>query len=257
MRASAQYTSLIVPVVFWTCPRDAQQVSNRKLGMIIMVDYVAYYRVSTEKQGKSGLGLAAQRARLEAFLSSDDRILQDFVDIQSGRKDDRSGLNKALAFAKAKKATLLIARLDRFSRKVSFIARIMDEGISLCCAEMPNASEFQLHIFAALAQEERRLISERTRAALAEAKKRGRVLGTNGTMLAKFNKEQADEFARSLKAAVRSIGVGKSYSEIARTLNDRGLRTRNGRLFCAQTVKNIALRLNVICLRCEERIVVS
>jgi DNA invertase Pin-like site-specific DNA recombinase len=81
--------------------------------------------------------------------------------------------NRALAFAKAKKAKLLIARLDRFSRRVSFIARIMDEGISLCCAEMPNASEFQLHIFAALAQEERRLISERTKAALPEAKKRG------------------------------------------------------------------------------------
>ena len=142
-----------------------------------MVDYVAYYRVSTEKQGKSGLGLAAQRSRLDAFVSANDRILQEFVDVQSGRKDDRSGLNKALAFAKAKKATLLIARLDRFSRRVSFIARIMDEGISLCCAEMPNASEFQLHIFAALAQEERRLISERTRAALAEAKKRGRRLG--------------------------------------------------------------------------------
>jgi DNA invertase Pin-like site-specific DNA recombinase len=209
-----------------------------------MVDYVAYYRVSTEKQGKSGLGLAAQRSRLEAFVSSTDRILQEFVDVQSGRKDDRSGLNKALAFAKGKKATLLIARLDRFSRRVSFIARIMDEGISLCCAEMPNATEFQLHIFAALAQEERRLVSERTRAALAEAKKRGRRLGANGARLALVNKRQADSFAESVRAAIYSIGIEKSYSEIARRLNEQGLRTRTGRLFYAQTVKNAALRIN-------------
>jgi DNA invertase Pin-like site-specific DNA recombinase len=209
-----------------------------------MVDYVAYYRVSTEKQGKSGLGLAAQRSRLDAFVLATDRILQEFVDIQSGRKDDRSGLNKALAFAKAKKATLLIARLDRFSRRVSFIARIMDEGISLCCAEMPNASEFQLHIFAALAQEERRLISERTRAALAEAKKRGRQLGANGARLALINKQQADAFAGSIGAAVYAIGIEKSYSEIASKLNEQGLRTRTGRLFYAQTVKNVAMRLN-------------
>jgi DNA invertase Pin-like site-specific DNA recombinase len=208
-----------------------------------MVDYVAYYRVSTEKQGKSGLGLAAQRSRLDAFVSSNDRILREFVDVQSGRKDDRSGLSKALAFAKAKRATLLIARLDRFSRRVSFIARIMDEGISLCCAEMPNATEFQLHIFAALAQEERRLVSERTRGALAEAKKRGQRLGINGNRLALANKEQANDFAKSLQAAVHSIGVEKSYSEIARRLNEQGLRTRSGRSFYAQTVKNVAMRL--------------
>lgn len=176
-------------------------------------------------------------------MSTNDRILQEFVDVQSGRKDDRSGLNKALAFAKAKKATLLIARLDRFSRRVSFIARIMDEGIPLCCAEMPNASEFQLHIFAALAQEERRLISERTKAALAEAKKRGRILGANGAKLALINKQQADGFAGSIREAIWSIGLEKSYSEIARTLNERGVRTRTGRLFHAQTVKNVAFRL--------------
>jgi DNA invertase Pin-like site-specific DNA recombinase len=208
-----------------------------------MVDYVAYYRVSTEKQGKSGLGLAAQKSKIEAFVSANDRILQEFVDVQSGRKDDRTELNKALEFAKAKKATLLIAKLDRFSRRVSFIARIMDEGISLCCAEMPNASEFQLHIFAALAQEERRLISERTKAALAEAKKRGRRLGTNGAKLALVNKKEADIFATSCGAAIYSIGLEKPYSEIARKLNEKGMRTRTGRLFYAQTVKNVALRL--------------
>lgn len=208
-----------------------------------MVDYVAYYRVSTEKQGRSGLGLAAQKARINAFLSPNDRVLGEFVDVQSGRKNDRIELNKALAVAKANKATLVIARLDRFSRRVSFIARIMDEGISLCCAEMPNATEFQLHIFAALAQEERRLISERTKAALAEAKKRGRKLGVNGAKLALINKGLADEFAASISQTVREIGLEKSYSEVARQLNQSGFHTRTGRRFYPQTVKNIALRM--------------
>lgn len=188
------------------------------------------------------MGLAAQKAKVSAFLSANDRVLGEYVDVQSGRKDNRSDLNKALALAKAAKAKLIIARLDRFSRKVSFIARIMDEGISLCCAEMPNATEFQLHIFAALAQEERRLISERTKAALAEAKKRGRKLGVNGANLAVINKQLADEFAKSIRQTVQKIGLDKSYSEIARQLNQNGIQTRTGRRFYAQTVKNIALR---------------
>ena len=113
----------------------------------------------------------------------------------------------------------------------------MDEGISLCCAEMPNASEFQLHIFAALAQEERRLISERTKAALSEAKKRGRVLGANGAALALANMQEADNFAQSIRAAFDEIGVTKSYSEIARQLNQQGLKTRTGRSFTLRRSK--------------------
>ena len=135
----------------------------------IMASFVAYYRVSTERQGKSGLGLAAQKRKIEQFLTPPDQLIGEFCDIQSGRRDNRVELAKALALAKREAAKLIIARLDRFSRRVSFIANIMEQGISLCCAEMPNASDFQLHIFAALAQEERRLISERTKAALAEA----------------------------------------------------------------------------------------
>ena len=138
-----------------------------------MPKYVAYYRVSTERQGKSGLGLAAQRRKASDFIDSTDTLIAEFCDIQSGRDDDRTELQNALALAKRENAKLIIARLDRFSRRVSFIAQIMEQGIGLVCAEMPNASDFQLHIFAALAQEERRLISERTKAALAEAKRRG------------------------------------------------------------------------------------
>ena len=222
-----------------------------------MTDYVAYYRVSTEKQGRSGLGLAAQKAKVSSFLSANDQVLGEYVDVQSGRKDNRTELNEALAVAKATKAKLVIARLDRFSRKVSFIARIMDEGISLCCAEMPNATEFQLHIFAALAQEERRLISERTKAALAEAKKRGRKLGANGAKLAVVNREKADKFAVDIIQAVQKIGPEKSYSEIARQLNESGIQTRAGSVFYAQTVKNILLRMSdngSVCLTCVKTI---
>ena len=114
----------------------------------------------------------------------------------------------------------------------------MEQGISLCCAEMPNASDFQLHIFAALAQEERRLISERTRAALAEAKRQGRILGANGRNLAVKNRIEAAEFATSLRANLDAGFEQLSYSEIARRLNERGILTRTGRKFFPQTVKN-------------------
>ena len=135
--------------------------------------YVAYFRVSTQKQGKSGLGLAAQKSLIENFLTPEDELVAEFVEVQSGKSDERTELWRAIAFAKRNGAKILIAKLDRFSRKVSFIAGIMEQGIGLVVAEMPNATDFQLHIFAALAQEERRLISDRTKGALREAKKRG------------------------------------------------------------------------------------
>lgn len=207
-----------------------------------MTSFVAYYRVSTERQGKSGLGLAAQRRKIEQFLTTADRLIGEFSDIQSGRHDSRVELQKALALAKRESAKLIIARLDRFSRRVSFIAGIMEQGISLCCAEMPNASDFQLHIFAALAQEERRLISERTKAALAEAKRRGKILGANGRNLAAKNRIDADNFAASLRVNFEAEFEGLSYSEIARLLNDSGVLTRTGRKFFPQTVKNYLLR---------------
>lgn len=203
-----------------------------------MQKFVAYYRVSTERQGKSGLGLSAQQRKVAEHCNAFGVLLAEFCDIQSGRHDNRAELQKALALSKRETAKLIIARLDRFSRRVSFIANIMEQGISLCCAEMPNASDFQLHIFAALAQEERRLISERTRAALAEAKRRGKILGANGKCLAVKNRMDADNFAASLRADFDAEFKGLSYSEIARQLNERGIVTRTGRKFFPQTVKN-------------------
>lgn len=205
--------------------------------------YVAYYRVSTARQGKSGLGLAAQRKLITDFLSESDFLIAEFCDVQSGRDDDRIELRQAIALATGKSAKLIIARLDRFSRRVSFIAQIMEQGIGLVCAEMPNASDFQLHIFAALAQEERRLISERTKAALAEAKRRGVILGSNGKYLAAKNRKAADDFAVSLRSKFDAELLGQSYNEIARHLNESGITTITGRKFHAQTVKNYIKRI--------------
>ena len=197
-----------------------------------MARYVAYFRVSTEKQGKSGLGLAAQHSLVERFLSDGDAVVAEYVEIQSGKNDERVELWKAINHAKRNDAKLLIAKLDRFSRKVSFIASIMEQGIGLVVAEMPNATDFQLHIFAALAQEERRLISERTRNALAEAKKRGVLLGKNAKVLAIRHRDEADSRAGALQPLIQPmIEQGLSLSEMARRLNAMQIRPFRGKSF--------------------------
>lgn len=209
-----------------------------------MPRYVAYFRVSTEKQGRSGLGLAAQRSVIERFLTDQDELVAEFIEVQSGKDDNRSELWKAIAHAKRNDAKILIAKLDRFSRKVSFIAGIMEQGIGLAIAEMPNATDFQLHIFAALAQEERRLISERTRSALAEAKRRGAELGKNGKALAVQNQKAAMKRAEALRPVIMPmIEAGTSLSQIARTLNELGYATAMGKPFRAEQVRSVVKRL--------------
>ncbi len=192
-----------------------------------MENYVAYYRVSTKGQARSGLGLAAQREIIGKFIGTDKRLIGEYEEIESGRKDKREILWTAIAHAKREKAKLLIARLDRFSRRVSFIANLMEEGIGLTVAEMPTATDFQLHIFAALAQEERRLISERTKAALKQAKKRGVELGKNGKVLAARNREEKERFKEYLLEQIPNASM-MTLSEIARRLKDSGQLTRRG-----------------------------
>jgi DNA invertase Pin-like site-specific DNA recombinase len=201
-----------------------------------MTKFIAYFRVSTERQGRSGLGLAAQHRKISDFVAGAGTLITEFCDVQSGRDDLRLELQKAIQLVKRENAKIVIARLDRFSRRVSFIANILDQGIGLVCAEMPNATDFQLHIFAALAQEERRLISERTRAALAD-------LGANGRNLAAKNRTAADQFAATLRAKLDADLMGRSYSEIARHLNDAGITTTTGRKLYPQTVKNYVTRM--------------
>lgn len=192
-----------------------------------MEKYVAYYRVSTKGQARSGLGLAAQREIVGRFIGEDKVLVSEYEEIESGKKDKREILWTAIAHAKREKAKLLIARLDRFSRRVSFIANLMEEGIGLTVAEMPTATDFQLHIFAALAQEERRLISERTKAALQQAKKRGVELGKNGKLLAERNREERERFKEYLLEQIPNASM-MTLSEIARCLKESGQLTRRG-----------------------------
>src|SRR3954449_2064496 len=187
-----------------------------------MTKFIAYFRVSTERQGKSGLGLAAQQRKISEFVSGAGTLIAEFCDVQSGKDDSRVELHQAIQLARRENAKIVIARLDRFSRRVSFIANILEQGIGLVCAEMPNATDFQLHIFAALAQEERRLISERTKAALAEAKRRGRILGANGRYLAAKNRKAADDFASELRSKLDADILRRSYSEICAALERCG-----------------------------------
>lgn len=205
--------------------------------------YVAYYRVSTSKQQRSGLGLAAQQATIKSFLQPADELIGEFVEAVSGKQDNREQLQQAIKLARKHSAKLVIAKLDRFSRKVSFISRMMESDVGLVVADMPSATEFQLHIFAALAQEERRQISARTKAALAEARKRGVRLGLNGEKLAIDNADRADRDARQVLAALPEGWREMSYSALAKQLNASGLKTARGSKFHPQTVKNLVFRL--------------
>ncbi len=140
--------------------------------------YVAYYRVSTDRQGKSGLGLDAQRAAVDAYLNGGNWTLAEaFTEVESGRRNDRPELAKALDLCRRKRATLVIARLDRLARNVAFIANLMDADVDVVAVDMPEANRFTLHIMAAMAEHEAALVSQRTRAALRAAKDRGRKLG--------------------------------------------------------------------------------
>lgn len=211
-----------------------------------MARYVTYLRVSTASQGRSGLGLAAQQSRIEQFLSDGDEMLREFVEVESGRIDARVELWKAIEFARKHSAKVLIAKLDRFSRRVSFVSALMEQGVGLVVADMPNATDFQLHIFAALAQEERRMISERTRSALQEAKRRGVVLGKNGKVLAQKHRLEALGRAKRLEPIVRPLlEQGLSLNAIARELNARGLRTPKGCLFHTEQVRQSVRRLMI------------
>lgn len=139
--------------------------------------FVTYLRVSTERQGQSGLGLEAQRAAVAAHVLGRGEVVAEFVEVESGKRADRPELARALAEAKRAGAVLLIAKLDRLARNVAFIANLLESGVEVTAADMPEANRFVLHIMAAVAEQEGRAISERTKAALAAAKARGVKLG--------------------------------------------------------------------------------
>jgi DNA invertase Pin-like site-specific DNA recombinase len=141
-----------------------------------MKTYIAYYRVSTKRQGESGLGLEAQKQAVNLYAKNNGRILQEFTEVESGKKDKRPQLEQAINQCKQKEATLLIAKLDRLSRNVSFLFTLK-ESVNFVCLDLPDLNTLTLGIFATMAQHERELISKRTKAALQVKKSNGVKLG--------------------------------------------------------------------------------
>lgn len=213
-----------------------------------MKRFIAYYRVSTDKQGRSGLGLEAQQQSVRAYLNGGAwELVGEFTEVESGKKDDRPQLAAALAACRKHKARLIIAKLDRLARNVAFIANLMEAGTEFVAADMPDANELTIHIMAAMAQHERKAISARTKAALAAAKARGKVLGgfrgvsvdqATGTQA---NAQKAAEWAQgAIGQEVADMKArGWSLWEIAHHLNDLGVKTRRGGEWQATTVKRV------------------
>jgi DNA invertase Pin-like site-specific DNA recombinase len=198
--------------------------------------FVAYFRVSTDKQGKSGLGLEAQREAVMNYLNGGRWTLVDeFTEIESGKRNDRPELEMALAACKRQKAKLVIAKLDRLGRNLAFIATLMESGVEFVAVDNPHANKLTVHILAAVAQHEREMISERTKAALAAAKKRGQRLGNpNLSAAAKRGvaalKANARHFAANVRPIIEEImrAGATSHNAIAAKLNERNVRTARG-----------------------------
>lgn len=210
-----------------------------------MTDYVAYYRVSTDKQGKSGLGLDAQRQAVADFVAGRGEIVREFTEVESGRKNDRPQLAAALAVCKQRRARLIIAKLDRLARNVHFISGLMESGVDFVAVDMPEANRLTIHILAAVAEHEREMISKRTRDALAAKKARGERLGNPNPGpaaskgLAAF-KAKIAEYHATVTPLIRELHrQGMSLHAIARELNRRRVATAQGRLWYATTVKNL------------------
>ena len=214
-----------------------------------METFIGYYRVSTQRQGQSGLGLDAQKNSVKSFLNNR-VILAEFTDIESGKNDNRPELLKAIELSKKTNSILLIAKLDRLSRNMTFISTLMDAKVKFICVDMPEASELTIHIFAALAQWERKRISERTTDALKQLKKRGVKLGTPENFTEKVRllgpvrlKEKAITNPNNQKAK-KLIGLlykeGKSLREIAIELNESGFKTSRGGSFRPEQVRRLS-----------------
>jgi DNA invertase Pin-like site-specific DNA recombinase len=202
---------------------------------------VGLIRVSTAEQGNSGLGLEAQQASIRSFVAAQGwTMVAEFSDIASGKDDRRPGFQAALARCRQLGAVLVAARLDRITRRAHTLSQLLEDGVSIRAADMPGADDLMLRIYAAMAQKERELISERTKAALAAAKARGRVLGgdrgyrpatgTDAASAAQARREAAQRVAHRLAlevARLRSEGI-EGHAALARELTARAVPTPRG-----------------------------
>ncbi|SDG08184.1 recombinase family protein [Sulfitobacter delicatus] len=220
--------------------------------------FVAYERVSTARQGRSGLGLAAQRKAIDDFMAvRNAAVIDRFTEVESGRRNDRPELEKALQRARLTGATLVIAKLDRLSRNAAFLLTLRDSGVAFLACDMPEANDLTVGIMALVAQQEREAISRRTKEALAAAKARGvrlgnpngaaalRRAGKGGEALRAAVAANADAFAADLAPVVEAIRAEghTTLRAIAEELNRQGIRTRRGRCWHVSTVRNLQERL--------------
>lgn len=213
-----------------------------------MEKFISYVRVSTKRQGISGLGLEAQRDAIAKHVGSTGVVLAEFIEIESGKKSSRPQIHRAITECRLTNATLLIAKLDRLARNVAFIAQLLESGVSFVACDMPNADPFRLHIEAAIAEDEARKISARTRAALAVAKERGVKLGGWRGVVASSDQLAQMRAQRQASARDRAVIVGQiisgmlrergpmSYRELAAALNVRGVSTPRGAAWSAGSV---------------------
>jgi len=195
----------------------------------MVTNFIAYYRVSTDRQDKSGLGLEAQQQTVNDYLQRiKGNLLESYTEIESGKRIQRPELALALKACKKQKATLIIAKLDRLARNVHFISGLMESGVDFIATDNPHANKLMIHLLAAFAEHEREQISQRTKDALAAAKRRGVILGRNATeKLSKENRQQADLFAASLRETIEELKKEgyKSVRAIAKELNRRAIPT--------------------------------
>ena len=198
--------------------------------------FVAYYRVSTDRQGRSGLGLEAQRRAVTDYLNGGAwELIGEFVEIESGKRADRPELVRAMEACRKHKARLVIAKLDRLSRNLAFVATLMEAGVEFVAADMPFANKLTIHILAAVAEHEREAISERTKAALAAAKARGTRLGTPDPAgavkrMTFARNARTEQFTANVLPIIRELQAAghKSSNAIAGQLNARKVATARG-----------------------------
>lgn len=213
--------------------------------------FVAYYRVSTQGQGRSGLGLEAQRKAVRDYLDGGHwSLIGEFTEVESGKRSDRPKLAEAMRTAKRQKATLVIAKLDRLARSVAFISEVMEGDVEFVAVDMPLANRLTVHILAAVAEHEREMISQRTKSALAAAKARGTLLGNRTNLgLAQRNSRiirskasaQFVDNAIPLIKQIRATGL-TTLRDVATALNARGVRTPRGGEWQPTQVKRVLER---------------
>jgi len=210
--------------------------------------FIGYYRVSTQKQGVSGLGLDSQKSAVHSFIGKRS-LIAEFKDIESGKNDFRPELLKAIQKTKETGSTLVIAKLDRLSRNLNFITLLQNEKVKFVCCDLPDANELTINIIGAMAQSERKLISERTKSALVQLKKRGVKLGSpenltkearlkgSMKMIEKSRKNDNNIKARKVIHLLKSNGM--TLREIANELNESGFKTSKGLSFKAEQVRRL------------------